>query len=153
MDYKIREAAIGDIDNINKPFNQMLQSIYICDTAEGYPQNYLKENYFENEQNVIYVAETEHFLIGFLSIEYHDDANGSYLYLDDFFVSQEWRCHGIGTQLLDLADKYAKKSGAQNIFLHVEKSNSIAISLYNKLGYAQHRSEGDRIMMVKKVGF
>ena len=87
--------------------------------------------------------------MAFLSIEvYREDG---YIYLDDFSVTAECRNKGIGTELINLAEGYSESIGISAIVLHVEKTNGRAYQFYRKMGYSDHKDQGNRIMMVKEL--
>ena len=46
------------------------------------------------------------------------------------------------------AEGYAKEIGIQHILFHVEKSNTKAFQLYERLGYKVYRDDGNRYMMI-----
>lgn len=149
MEYIIRRATIEDSDAINCLFNEMLRTIYKNDTHEVYEMHYLEDNYFNSEKNVIYVAVADSNIIGYMSIEYHNEGDEPFLYLDDCSVTASWRSKGIGTRFFTCAERYAVLCGVNSIYFHVEKSNSRAYKLYKSLGYADYRDEGSRLEMYK----
>ncbi|MBO4496934.1 MAG: GNAT family N-acetyltransferase [Lachnospiraceae bacterium] len=71
-----------------------------------------------------------------------------YVYLDDLSVAEKYRSQGIGSALIHEAEGYAKDIGIQHILLHVEKSNTKAFQLYERLGYKVYRDDGNRYMMI-----
>jgi GNAT superfamily N-acetyltransferase len=56
-------------------------------------------------------------------------------YLEDVFVVPEWRNRGIGTALLEAAERAAAANGAAAVTLAVSTGNSGARRLYERLGY------------------
>ncbi len=54
--------------------------------------------------------------------------------------------------LIHEAENYAQEIGIQHILFHVEKSNTEAFRLYERLGYKIFRDDGNRYMM-KKMRF
>lgn len=73
-------------------------------------------------------------------------------------VSENYRCGGVGTALLQRLCEKAKEKGAEKVFLEVRVSNSAAMQLYLKCGfvgaYARTRyyPDGeDCLVMVKKL--
>ena len=51
------------------------------------------------------------------------------------YVAKEHRRQGIGTNLMEYAQRWAKKRGDRQIGLQVFQSNLPALNLYNQLGY------------------
>lgn len=150
MPYTIREANAKDADRINELFIQMLQTIYEGEDVQGYEEGYL-DKFFERDSDLIYVAESNDLVIGFLSVEGHFEEETPFIYLDDFSVAREHRGNGVGTKLLRLAERYAAEHDFENIFLHVEASNVRARKLYEKFGYEEYETSAGRIKMVKRT--
>lgn len=57
------------------------------------------------------------------------------VHLDMIAVSREARGQGVGKQLLDLVDRYARVHDKENVVLEVVDSNPEAKSLYENFGY------------------
>jgi ribosomal protein S18 acetylase RimI-like enzyme len=62
-----------------------------------------------------------------------DDGDGSYEVA--IFIVQDYQDAGIGTELLRTTLGAAQKRGIDRVWLSVERWNSPAISLYDKLGF------------------
>jgi ribosomal protein S18 acetylase RimI-like enzyme len=63
------------------------------------------------------------------------------------FVAPAYRDRGLGAQLLELAEDWARQQGLPCLGLHVSASNSIAQRLYRSLGY-----EVEALRMTKILG-
>lgn len=77
------------------------------------------------------VAEEENEIAGYA---------GMYLIMDEGDVTnvavfKKWKCHGVGTLLVEKLLEEAKKRGATSATLEVRKSNIPAIMLYRKVGF------------------
>lgn len=57
------------------------------------------------------------------------------MYIDTICTDQKFRGHGIGTALLQYAEKVAEKEGYDKLSLNVEVEKEAAIRLYKRLGY------------------
>jgi ribosomal protein S18 acetylase RimI-like enzyme len=86
--------------------------------------------------------------VAYLSIEVHHEQEADYIYLDDLSVTESYRNLGIGSALIHEAENYAKEIGIQHILFHVEKTNTKAFQLYERLGYKVYRDDGNRYMMI-----
>ena len=148
MDFVYRKAEAADSRRIAELFEEMLRTVYHTKDVKGYEDGYL-DKFFSGSDDLIYVAELEKEVVAFLSIEVYKEEG--YIYLDDFSVTAEYRDKGIGTKLISLAEDYAESAGVSAIVLHVEKTNEKARRLYGKLGYSDHKDQGNRIMMVKEL--
>jgi ribosomal-protein-alanine N-acetyltransferase len=75
-------------------------------------------------------------IIGGFALVHIRDSRARLLTID---VGQELRGKGIGSVLLDAADKLAVKSDCESISLEARVTNLAAISLYRKAGYSEMR--------------
>lgn len=148
MRYKIRRAVPGDEPRIRELFIEMLQTIYHTEEVEGYEPGFL-DRYWNKTEDRIWVAEDDS-VIAFLSEEVHREDEADYIYLDDLSVTKEYRDQGIGSALIHEAENYAQDIGLKPILFHVEKSNTNAFRLYERLGYKIYRDDGSRYMMIKE---
>ncbi len=146
MGYRIRKAIPEDEQRICELFIEMLQTIYHTEDVDGYESGCL-DRYWTNGEERILVAADE-YVVAYLSIEVHHEPEADYIYLDDLSVTEEYRCKGIGSALIHEAENYAQEIGIQHILFHVEKSNTKAFQLYERLGYKVYRDDGNRYMMI-----
>ena len=79
-------------------------------------------------------------------------------YLLNFLVQQKFRRQGKGTEFLRRILDWSARSGANDMYLDVDSSQSEAIGLYEKVGFkiVQHRQKGypngeDAIVMKKQL--
>ena len=147
---KIREGEPKDKKAIEDLFLEMLRTIYNTDDVKGYEEGYLGK-FFEGNGDRVYVAEADGKVIGYLSIEEHHD-DKDYFYLDDFCVAGAYRGRGLGSEFLKKAEEYAKERNIPAICLHVEKSNTGAMKLYEKNGYDKFRDDDSRDFLLKVLG-
>ena len=146
MNYKIRIAIPTDEKKIRELFQEMLRSIYHTENVNGYEDGYL-DKFWVTNQNRIYVAEDGE-VVAFLSVEVHHEPKVDYIYLDDLSVTENYRNQGIGSTLIHEAEAYAQEINIQPILFHVEKSNTEAFRLYERLGYIIYQEDGNRYMMI-----
>lgn len=145
--YVIRKAEQADEDRINELFREMLCTIHKTEKEEGYEKGYL-DKHWKNGEDRIYLAEEDDQTIAFLSVEVYRIPQ-EYVYLDDLSVTKAYRNKGIGTALIKRAEAYADEIGIQAILFHVEKANTDAFRLYQRLGYQICRDECKRYLMGK----
>ncbi len=149
MKWIIRRAVKKDKSKINELFIEMLQTVYDEKNATGYEEGYL-DHFFDNHGDWICVTEINSSIVAYLSIEVHREQE-NFIYLDDLSVSEKYRGHGIGTELIKTAERFAEKMGVSIITLHVEKSNQSALKLYKRLGFSAVHDEGTRLRMIKML--
>jgi GNAT superfamily N-acetyltransferase len=86
-----------------------------------------------------YVASEQQTPIAYLVIcfDYSLEYRGKGAWIDELFVEPSHQGQGIGTQLLDLAERASREHGAQ--FLHLEVSHgNRANELYRRRGFVDH---------------
>ena len=149
MDYTFRKAVKQDSKRINRLFIEMMQTIRGTKQANGYPDGYL-DKFFDNRDEWIAVAVDKNNIIAFLSIEVHHE-DKEYIYLDDLSVTNEYRNKGIGTKLIKISEEYAKEINIPAICFHVEKTNTNALKLYQRLGYNVYQDQKTRYLMIKHL--
>ena len=149
VNWTLGKAEKKDSNRINELFIEMLQTIYNADQVNGYSEGDL-DRFFDERDEWICVALDEDNIIAFLSIEVHHEEE-EYIYLDDLSVTKQYRNHGVGTKLIRNAESYAKEINIPTICLHVEKSNTAAFRLYERLGYKIYEDQGSRYLLIKKV--
>ncbi len=149
VDWTLRKAVPADRERIGELFLAMLRSV--CRTADvkGYEEGYL-DRFFDGGEDWICVAQGRDGVLAYLSIEAHRETEDR-LYLDDLSVAAPYRGAGIGTALLRRAEDYARELGVPAVVLHVERANTGARRLYERLGYRALRGEGSRLLMGKTV--
>ena len=147
MNYKIRIAVPKDEQKIRELFIEMLQTIYNTKDVQGYEPGQLDRYWTCGEERIL-VAEDEE-VVAYLSIEVHHEPDMDYIYLDDLSVTKAYRNLGIGSALIREAEIYARKIGIRDIVFHVEKSNTSAFRLYERLGYKVFRDDDSRYLMNK----
>ena len=149
MDYTFRKAVKQDSERINQLFIEMMQTIRKTDQVNGYPYGYL-DKFFDGRDEWISVAVYNGEIVAFLSIEVHHEEK-EYIYLDDLSVTNNHRNNGIGTKLIKTAESYAKEINISTICFHVEKTNTNAFRLYQRLGYEFFKDQENRYLMIKHL--
>ena len=99
------------------------------------------DRYWKNGEDIILVAADDD-VIAYLAVEVHRE-DVDYIYWDDLSVTEKKRGNGIGTSLMHKAEDYAMELGLEDILFHVEKTNTTALRLYERLGYKIFRDYGN----------
>ena len=144
MNVTYRRAVPADIPAIERLFAEMLASVGDEETG-GYESGYLDK--FFGGGDVICVAVSDGDVVGYVSVELYPD----FVYLDDLSVTESFRGMGIGTKLIKFAERYAADSNVPMASLHVERSNTAARYLYQRLGYSVSGEEESRFRMIKHI--
>lgn len=86
--------------------------------------------------------------VGYVQATYRESppvfARGDALHVDELWVAPDHRGHGIATELLDRAEDWGRKRGAERVALHVNVDNESARELYAERGYDTRRLYLDR---------
>jgi RimJ/RimL family protein N-acetyltransferase len=89
----------------------------------------------------VFVAETPAGVVGRISVARDHNPYSHHVAELGLMVEAEERRRGIGTALMEEAEKWSRVSGVTKLELHVFPHNEPAIALYRKLGF---REEGHR---------
>jgi GNAT superfamily N-acetyltransferase len=142
MQYKqinTREAAMTDITALTDLMNQL-----------GYPttkdeMNSRFTNIQHHEDYKTFVATADSQVVGMVGMTkgYFYEQNGIYVRVLALVTNTECRQHGIGKQLMEAAENWAREIGAGTILLNCgnREERKVAQQFYQKIGY-QIKSSG-----------
>lgn len=141
MPIPISQATLADLETLLV----MMRRLQLDDPwEEPFHEPILRANLGELLQNpiygVAYIAREDAASVGYLVIcfEYSLEYRGKGAWIDELFVEPAHRGKGIGTQLLDLAERASREHLAK--FLHLEVSHdNPAIELYRRRGFTQQQ--------------
>ena len=153
-----RKSIKEDMPTINSLFIKMVEEINrkmvnegvepYTNLENGFEEDYL-DSFYENKDNIIFVAEHNNKVIGFLSVNnYKEDG---YIYLDDYYIREEYRGKGIGSELMNMAISYAKEDHVDRIMTHVESANKSSIDFYKNRGFQTEEVQGHRLFIKKTL--
>ncbi len=139
MKPKIRKAKKEDLEEV----------------AEIYKQEYRKEPYNENwsnknalkmvkgqfENSAILIALTDEKIAGFITFSKYPWEQSFRGDIKDFAVDSEFQGKGIGSKLLEKAEKESREGGAESIALS-SHAKSKAFEFYKKKGYKRNEMVG-----------
>ena len=98
---------------------------------------FIKER-IENQDSVIFVAlDNDSKLLGFAQLypSFSSISTQRKWILNDLFISNNFRRHGVAKQLLERVRQYAAETRSGSIFLETQVTNIPAQTLYRSLGY------------------
>jgi ribosomal protein S18 acetylase RimI-like enzyme len=149
MPFTIQLASADDLEEVLPLMRQMQAD---DPWAEPYDESTARKNLHQLFLNphfgLIYIVRENQISIAYLVIcfDFSLEYRGKGAWIDELFVQPRYRGQGIGTQLLELAERASKQHGAQFLHLEVNHGNR-AIKLYRRRGFTDH----NRYLMTKPL--
>jgi GNAT superfamily N-acetyltransferase len=140
MDIEIRifqhTSDIGDIEGVRNLVKQQLTFIGYepdQDDIETVLSNAMKQE----SRAVLWVAYLQDKAVGiaFGNVCCGLESGGDYLWLNELYVAEEARAHGLGTHLLAEVQRWAKESGCTYLAMVTHPRNERAQNLYKAEGF------------------
>ncbi len=103
--------------------------------VSGYSVEDLKEIKSQNQWLSIAAKHQDEIVGNILIVIKEDESNTKYGWVDDLFVSSEWRKKGIAKNLILKALEELKAINVNDSRLEVWSANTRAMSVYNSVGY------------------
>jgi GNAT superfamily N-acetyltransferase len=134
-DLSVRQATVADLALL-VPLFDAYRRFYRHPSDPTGARRFLLDR-FEHNQSLIFLAFDGASAIGFTQLypSFSSGAMARIFVLNDLFVSPEGRGHGAGAALLQAAADYGRAVGAVRLVLQTEVGNTIAQSLYERLGW------------------
>lgn len=91
----------------------------------------------ENNFGRIWLIEASNETVGYIAIcfGYSIEFGGRDAFVDEFFITEAARSHGLGRIALEVIKREAKKAGVQALHLEVARTNSAAKNLYSQFDF------------------
>ena len=134
MEYTIREACEGDMDQVLNLINELAifekEEKAVEVTAKELINDGFKKRLFH-----CFVAEKNSDIVGMALIyPRYSTWKGPVIHLEDLIITEEMRGSGLGTALLDEVVKYGNVLGVKRISWEVIDWNEPAIKFYESKG-------------------
>jgi ribosomal protein S18 acetylase RimI-like enzyme len=136
----IFQATLKEIDQVTSLFNDYRVFYGQQSNTEG-AKAFIEERMTMNE-SVIYLAMNDKKPMGFVQLYPIFTSVGmkrKWL-LNDLFVAEVYRRHGVGRALMNQVKEFALETNAAGILLETTKDNRNAQALYESLGYVKEDS-------------
>ena len=132
---EIRKATLEDIDQLSELFNLYRMFYRQTPNVEACRQ-FLHER-LKNKESVIFIAIKDGNIDGFIQCYplFSSVSLENTWLLNDVYVRETERKHGIGRLLLDAAKLFGKETGAAWLLLQTANDNYIAQIVYEKNGW------------------
>ncbi|HPE93346.1 MAG TPA: GNAT family N-acetyltransferase [Sphaerochaeta sp.] len=140
MDFQIRSfqhnAVIPDIEGVHNLVKQQLTFIGYTPTYQDVA-SVLANAMKEESRAVLWVAYQQERAVGmaFGNVCCGLESGGDYLWLNELYVAEEARIHGLGTKLLTEAQRWAKEMGCTYLAMVTHPRNERAQHLYAGEGF------------------
>lgn len=135
-EFMLREAEIADVPRLFNLIRELARYENLEDAVTGSPEA-LKKHLFENPRYVeVIVAEIDRKVVGYalFCTSYSTFLTQPGLYLEDLYVQERHRGHGIGTALICHLANLAAEREYGRLEWSVLDWNASAIAFYEKLG-------------------
>ncbi|MDN5882904.1 MAG: GNAT family N-acetyltransferase [Nitrosospira sp.] len=133
----IIRADISHLDTVITLFNAY-RSFYGKEVADSDARSFLRERIGKDE-SVIFLAELDSQPAGFTQLyPIFSSVNMSRVWLlNDLYVADFARLHGVATALLQAATGHASQTGASGLVLQTGRDNRNARALYEREGWCR----------------
>lgn len=136
------KATRNDIPDIAKLSIEMFRyhNVLLDDYFNIFPYEKYVEKFTQKlkDKRYMLVAKIDGKIVGFLLAEFKETShykNTNICMINEIFVSEEYRSHGVGTALFGKILTVCKKKNIEEIKLDVYNANVCAIHFYERLGF------------------
>ena len=146
QNYRVREVAANDAAEWFR-----LRKLLWDESSDDEHRMEMLDIYEHHETQLVLVAETDDGkLVGFLEASirpFVEDCHTDHVgYLEGWFVEPEYRKHGIGRQLVEAAENWAREKGCTEMASDSEIGNDLSLSAHLNFGY----EETSRLVHLRK---
>ncbi len=129
---KIRLAKLSDYEELINLYN-----LFVGKKRFSTKNNDSFEKVLDSSNNFVFVAEENNKLVGFttFSIRLVIRYPKPIAELDELFIIEEYRKHGIGKKLMEAVEEKAKALDCLNMFIESVYDRTAAHEFYESLGY------------------
>ena len=137
----IRRATLDDLDTIAPLFDAYRQ-FYLQPADLQRAHDWLRDR-LHRDESVVLMAERNGMTLGFTQLyaTFSSVRTARLWTLNDLFVREDGRRHGVARALLEAAVQYARDDGAAGIQLETSCDNAPARSLYRAAGWNEDASQ------------
>ena len=89
---------------------------------------------------LLLLIDTEDNYIGMISVGEYNTPSGAKAWIEDVVVDNLYRGRGLGRTMLEMAIKYFRAKGIQNVSLTTNPKRIAANGLYKSLGFKQYET-------------
>jgi GNAT superfamily N-acetyltransferase len=132
----VKRATVDDVNEISKLFDAY-RVFYKQQSDTNLAIRFLKERLGSSESVIFFATNDKGDYLGFTQLfpSFSSVTADRMWILNDLFVAEAARGHGVGTHLMNAAKAFAIETDAKGITLSTATDNRTAQSLYETLGY------------------
>ena len=145
----VRTATPSDIPGISRLIQKLAQHDGVPAPEPQSLQDVLSHLMTRGSTTYLVAENDEGELVGSLQLDFRLTTweAATYVYLEDFFVEEEYRGRGVGSVMLDLARTIAQERGCVRIELDVLESSAEAQRFYVRHGFADQYRRFMRLVL------
>lgn len=134
---QVRKATSVDLKLI-APLFDAYRRFYRQPSDLRYARSFLRAR-LDRKESVILLALDQSEAVGFTQLypSFSSVSMARIFILNDLFVAPDARCRGVGSALLAAAADFGKQAGAVRLALTTETSNTVAQSVYERMGWVR----------------
>ncbi|MCH9691152.1 MAG: GNAT family N-acetyltransferase [Gammaproteobacteria bacterium] len=136
MEINLNLASLQDLDLI-LPFVSAYHAFERLESTASERASTIRKLLLNSDFGGIWLIYCNNELAGYIALcrGYSIEFQGFEAFIDEFFLSAEFRGKGIGTQVLEAIKKEASKLNVKVLHLEVARDNKTAQKLYVKAGF------------------
>jgi GNAT superfamily N-acetyltransferase len=137
---EIFQAYSDHLEAVAKLFDQY--RVFYKASADFEAARRFIEERLKKGDSTIFVARVDGHIVGFTQLypSFSSVSMKRVWILNDLFVDETYRGHGVAKLLLNAAENCARKTGAIRVILSTQISNIAAQKLYESRGYAKDKA-------------
>jgi len=134
---EVRLAHLDDLDEVTRLFDRY--RMFYAQASDLDAARQFIQMRFQQGDSTIFIALDELRAVGFTQLypSFSSVSMKRLWILNDLFVEETARRQGIGAQLMQGAESFARQTGAVRITLSTQITNQSAQSLYESRGYVK----------------
>ncbi len=134
---EVRLAHMDDLDEVTRLFDRY--RIFYGQVSDLDAARQFIQMRFQQCDSTIFIALDEFRCVGFTQLypSFSSALMKRLWILNDLFVEETARRQGVGGQLMQVAESFARQTGAVKIALSTQMTNQTAQSLYESRGYVK----------------
>lgn len=132
---QIREAIESDYEQIMQLYN-----LFVGEDRYSKHDNDSFQKVLESENNYILVVEEKEKLVAFITFSIRNVIRypRPIAELDELFVDENYRQHGLGKQLMEEVENLAREKNCYRVYIESQYRFKGAHAFYEKLGYSNN---------------